>query len=351
MDSTVRSTVVVVSIALVVVSSGCIGAPAPNGTSTRSPTDAGTPTTDGTPTKDSTSAADSELVIGGNATWVTTPSRNGGESHGEYITLRYEHRPFGERDPEPLNLSGYTVTYGSGPTYTIPDNVSLGPRSSGDVYIWTGEGENRAYGEWVRGVRSRYVLHAGHETPLVGPDGTTVTVRNRSGGVVARSTVTPINGTVPFVPTVNATEFIGSIGGSVDTIEEAKNATPFALRAPTNVPEGYQFRRLAMGYEVGLHSYTLFYSRDPDNRSDDVTVHVTAPRAVDESDRPGGSHPVEVGDRTGYYATRGTGDDATGHLQFVGPDGWGYFLTGPPGEEGLVRVGESIEVVEGNATG
>ena len=336
MKSRVRSAVVAVAIVLIVASSGCIGAFGPDDTSGTAAPDDGDPTT----------VDSNRLVIEDNAT-RTRPSRSDRDAEGEYITLRYQD--FGEAGPQPLDVSGYTVTYGGGPTYTIPDNVSLGRTPGGSIYLWTGDGEDRAFGarEGLNSVKPEYVLHAGLDGPLVAQDGTTITVRNRSGGIVARDTVTPTAGTVPFVPT-RSVSTLAVLNGSIDTIEESKEATPFALRAPTYVPEGYQLDRLSMtqpGYR-----YSLFYSKEPNADIDYFFVSVAAPRSVNESDRPGGSHRVTVGDQTGYYATQGTGDGARGHLQCIGPDGWGYFLNGPPDEERLVRIGESMAVVEGNAT-
>lgn len=352
MDSTGRSPGMAAVLVFVVILSGCAGIPGPAGTNGTATTDAGTPTTDGKPPTSITSADDNNggpdrLVIKEHATWVTKQSRTDQKTHREYITLRY-HPQLGNMSHQPFNFSGYTVTYGDGPTYTIPENVRLGPRSGGSVYIWTDDGDNRAYGEWVASVRSQYVLHANHDGPLIAQDGTTITIRNRSGGIVAQKTVTPLNGTVPFVPTVNASEFIN---GSVDTIEEAKNATSFALRAPTNVPEGYQLVGFSTAYATGpIYGYVLFYSREPNDRSDDISVHVVAPRAVNESDRPSGSHSVNVGTQTGHYATQETGNDTNGVLQFIGPDGWGYYVRGPQGEQRLIQIGKSIEGVEGNTT-
>jgi len=374
MDSTVRSAVVAVSIAFVVVVAGCAGTPAPADTTETPATNGGTPDTDGgstttttstennegTATTDSaepttdgnssntpTSLPDNKLAVKRDATWVTTSSADGQNTPREYITLQYES-VFAD-DPGPVNLSGYTVTYGSGPTYTIPDNVAVGPGSSAEFYVWTGNGEDRAYGDWVRSIRSRYILHAGQDGPLISQGGTTVTVRNRNGTIVSENTVTPMNGTVPFVPTVNATRFIGSVDGSIDTIRAAKSATPFELRAPTNLTEGYEFRGLTMGYEIGLYSYGLSYSRIPNSSSDDFFFVATAPRNAERMS--GGEGPqVNVGNQTGYYTTQGTGNDTRGTLRFVGPDEWAYVLIGPQSKERLIQIGESIEVVEDNAT-
>jgi len=314
---------------LVMVTSGCIGAAGFSDSDETSPDDP----------SDSGSNSPSFVILE-NATWTTTTNRSGQQVPGEYITLRSVSGEIG--GSEWINLSGYTITYGDGPSYTISENVTLSTIPSSSVYLWTGNGSNRAYGvSDEQGYEPQYVLHAGFDGPLLDQNGTTITVANRSGAVVARKQVTPSEGVAPFVPT-QPYEPVGSI-------QEAKEITPFDLRAPTDVPEGYQFHGFTISPQY--RSYTLSYSREPNNDTDDFFIQVSAPRSVNESDRPGGSHPVMVGSQRGYYATQKPDSvNPSGQLQFIGPDGWGYFISGPPGEDRLVRIGESIEVVENGTT-
>lgn len=361
MASTVRAALIVVAIALLAASSGCLGGspsdaadetPTSNLDVTTTETDAQTTDTESTtstPETDASTASD-RLEVSEIAVRVPGSSAGDGQPEGEYITLRDS----GARSPEgtTLDVSGYTVTVGDGPAYTVPENVSFG-RLGGHVFLFTGDGADRAHavrgGEPVPTRSPQYVLHAGHDGPLLDEEGTTVTVRNPDGDVVARETVTPVNGTVPFVPTESTSAAF--INGSITTLDGAKEATPFALRAPTDVPEEYEFVGISMITRDSF--YSLDYSESPaGNRSLDMWVTAVAPQEVQEQGPitpPNGSEEVTIGDRTGYFDIPEEGS-GKGRLQFVGPDGWAYSVRGPPDTQQLLRIAESIEVVE-DATG
>lgn len=304
---------------------------ATDGPSTESAT-ANDSTTNGTANDSPTNSGPNTLVVERRATRVTGPERTNGSR--EYLTLQLDSGPTIRRSP--LDLSGYTVQYGDGPTATIPRGVTLGPVPGGGVYLWTGPGDDRTLGTGDDGRYSQYVLHAGYDAPLIAENGTTVTVRNRSGAVVARQAVTPTNGSEPFV--------LRRPMESIDSLADAKQATPFALRAPTDVPVEYRFDQLRI--TPAERTYTLFYTRKSNDSTGEFSVGAIAPQATNRSDRPRDARSVRVGDQQGYYTTRELGNGARGYLWFVGPDGWGHFVNGPPNETQVVRIAESVSIVE-----
>ncbi|HET7325304.1 MAG TPA: hypothetical protein VFJ06_13335 [Halococcus sp.] len=361
--STVRSGVFAFLIALAVVTSGCMGAfsltdtdetAAPSGAATDSGATMGNEAADSRPTADkmkeqsptngtatdptSASSGDHASATGSGLDTLIVERRaiqvDTGNGNRTYITLRIDTGPKIRRSP--LDLSGFTVRFGNSSTYTIPDGVIIGPIPGGGVYLWTGPGTDRTLGTGADdGRKSQYVLHAGYNDSLI-TENTTITVRNRHGKIFARRVVTPTAGTVPFVLTRPMQ--------SIETLAEAKNATPFALRAPTALPKGYRFDqfRITPRYD----SYTLFYSRNPNNYTEDITVGAIAPQAANASDRPDDARPVTVDGQRGYYTTQNLGDGKRGYLWFVGPNGWGHFVNGPPNQKTVIHIAESIRVVE-----
>ena len=92
-----------------------------------------------------------------------------------------------------------------------------------------------------------------------------------------------------------------------------------------------------------LGYYDISFSRDAEDLSDNITLVVTAPQTIDEDGRRSNSHPVTVGNGTGYYTAT---DSGNGVLKFISSNGWGYKLRGPVDKQQLVRIAESISVID-----